>query len=78
MLEESSVYQDILHKGAQRALQSVAVLQLEERFGKITPTWHRKIERLAIEQIKELCIALLKFQSKGDLSVWFKQQAAKS
>ena len=35
MLEESTVYQDILQKGEQRGEKKIALLQLEERFGKI-------------------------------------------
>lgn len=82
MLEESTVYQDILQKGeqrgAQRLGQSIALGLLEQRFGKTTPTLRRKIERLASEQIEDLCLALRNFQSRNDLSAWLKQQPAKS
>ena len=91
MLEESVVYQDILQKGRRRGLQEglqkglqkgaeqearkVAMRLLERRFGNLSQTVRRQIERLMVEQLESLCDALLDFQTKGDLNRWLKQHA---
>jgi len=88
LLEESVVYQDIFQKGFEQGFQEGfqqgveegarewVVSQLELRFGKPSRTIQRQIERLAVEQLKELCVALLYFQSKDDLTRWLKQHTA--
>ncbi len=87
MLEESVVYQDIYQKGEQRGEQrglqrgveqgerKLAMLQLEERFGKLSPKIRKQIEHLPAEQLEELGKALLNFQSKQDLTLWLKEYA---
>jgi predicted transposase YdaD len=83
MLEESVIYQDILQRGVQRGLQQglqqgerrAALLQLEQRFGKLTPSVRQRIEQLALAELDALCKALLDFQSKQDLSRWLRQHA---
>ncbi len=75
MLEESVVYQDILQKGEQKGERKLAMLQLEERFGKLSPKIRKQIEHLPVEQIEELGKALLGFQSKQDLTRWLRQHA---
>jgi predicted transposase YdaD len=91
MLEESVVYQDILQKGErrgeQRGLQQglqqgmeqgerkLAMLQLEERCGQLSPKIRKQIEHLPAEQLEELGKALLDFQSKQDLTRWLRQHA---
>ncbi len=89
MLEESVIYQDIFQKGEQRGEQrgfergaqqegrTIALRQLERRFGKLPPGVRRQIERLTVAQLEELCEALLDFQTQSDMLAWFKQQAAK-
>ena len=84
MLEESVIYQDIFRKGEQRGEQSgfqtggrhIALQQLERRCGKLTPSVRRQIERLALDELNALSLALLDFQSKQDLTRWLKQHAA--
>jgi predicted transposase/invertase (TIGR01784 family) len=91
MLEESVVYQDILQKGRRRGLQEgrqegrqegaeeearkVAMRLLELRFGKLSRTIQRQIERLVVEQLEALCEAQINFQTKHDLNRWLKQHA---
>ena len=62
LLEESSVYQDILQKGERRGVKQgakqearkVALRLLERRFGKLPPEVRRQIGRLAITQLEKL------------------------
>jgi predicted transposase YdaD len=91
MLEESVVYQDIFQKGErrgeqrgeQRGLQKgvekgerkLVMLQLEERFGKLSPKIRKQIEHLPAEQLEDFGKALLDFQSKQDLTRWLRQHS---
>lgn len=87
MLEESVVYQDILQKGRRRGLQEgrqegaeeearkVATRLLELRFGKLSRSVQRQVERLVVEQLEALCEAQINFQTKDDLNRWLKQHA---
>ncbi len=83
MLEESVVYQDILQKGRRRGLQEgaeeearkVAMRLLELRFGKLSRSVQRQIERLVVEQLEALCEAQINFQTKDELTRWLKQHA---
>jgi predicted transposase YdaD len=76
MLEESVVYQDILQKGEQRGEKKLAMLQLEERFGKLAPKIRKQIEHLPIERLEELGRALLHFKERDDLIAWLKRNNA--
>ncbi|MGH9839036.1 MAG: DUF4351 domain-containing protein [Blastocatellia bacterium] len=75
MLEESVVYQDILQKGEEKEARKLAMLQLERKFGKPALDVRRQIERLLLEQVEALCIALLDLKTKKDLANWLKQHA---
>jgi predicted transposase YdaD len=76
MLEESVVYQDILQKGEQRGERKFALLQLEERFGKLSPKSRKQIEHLSAGQLEELIKALLYFEGPDELLTWLKKNAA--
>jgi predicted transposase YdaD len=76
MLEESVIYQDILQKGEQRGERKVALLQLEERFGKLSPKIRKQIERLPAKQLEELIKALLYFKGSDELIAWLKRNNA--
>ena len=87
MLEESVIYQDIYRKGERHGLQEgrqegaeeearkVAMRLLELRFGKLSRSVQRQIERLVVEQLEALCEAQINFQTKDDLNRWLKQHA---
>ncbi|NOT60755.1 MAG: DUF4351 domain-containing protein [Acidobacteria bacterium] len=75
MLEESSVYQDIVRKVEVREARKIARRQLEHRFGKLSQLVQRQLEQFVLEQLESLSEALLDFKSKDDLSVWIKQNA---
>lgn len=80
MLEESVIYQDILQEGEQQGLlkgeRKFALLQLEERFGKLSPKIRKQIEHLPAEQLEELIKALLDFKGPDELIAWLKQHNA--
>lgn len=81
MLEESVVYQDIYRKGAKHGLQEGAeqearklvMRQLELKFGKLSQTLRRQIERFEVKQLEALGEALLKFRTKDDLARWLER-----
>lgn len=79
-MEESVVYQDILQKGEQRGVlkgeRKFALLQLEERFGKLSPKIRKQIEHLPAEQLEELIKALLCFKGSDELIAWLKRNNA--
>jgi predicted transposase YdaD len=62
-------------KGVEEGKRELVMLQLEERFGKLSPKIRKQIERLSAEWIEELGKALLGFQSKQDLTNWLRQHA---
>ena len=76
MLEESSVYQDILQKGEVKEARKLARRLLEHRFGRLSQTVQRQLEQFVLEQLEALSEALLDFQTKDDLSRWLKQNAS--
>lgn len=86
MLEESVVYQDILRKGKREGVQqgllqegnTIVQRQLERRFGKLSLTIRRRIERLTVAQLEELGVALLEFQTPQEMHAWLQQQIIKS
>lgn len=86
MLEESVIYQDIFQRGEQRGErrgmqygeQRMLMIFLEQRFGKLSATLRRQIERMAVEGVEELGKALFGLESKDELQTWLKQYAAKS
>ena len=68
-----------LQKGEQRGVvkgeRKLALLLLEERFGKLSPKIRKQMEHLPAEQLEGLGKALLGFQSKQDLTNWLRQHA---
>ena len=78
MLEESVVYQDIFRKGRregiQQGAQHLVLIQLEERFGKLSLATRKQIDKLGGSQLESLGKALIHFTSKKDLTNWLRQQ----
>ncbi len=69
-------FEQIFQQGVEEGARKLVMLLLKLRFGKPSRTIRRQIERLAVEQLKVLCVALLNFQTKDDLTRWLKQHAA--
>jgi predicted transposase YdaD len=71
IMQESVIYQDILHKGEQRGLQqgevTLILRQLRLRFGDMNPELEEQIRGLSIPHLEELAEALLDFSSQTDL-----------
>jgi len=80
MLEESSVYQDILRKGErkgrQEGIQEVVFRQLNLVLGKISTRTRHQIEKLDVDDLKILSEALITFKTERDLTNWLKENAS--
>jgi predicted transposase YdaD len=80
VLEESVIYQDILQRGVQRGMRlgklKLVLIQLEQRFGKLTEQTRRQIDSLPVSQLEELGKALLSFGDKAELRAWLKHHTA--
>lgn len=76
MLEESSVYRDIVQRVEVREARKLTRRLLEHRFGRLSQTVQRQLEQFVLEQLEALSEALLDFKSKDDLSRWLKQNAS--
>ena len=81
MLEESTVYQDILQRGVQRGLQTgleqgkkqMALDLVEERFGPPTPWVRRTIEAMPANLVSELGRRLLlDLKNTAELRAWLR------
>ena len=79
MLEESSVYQDILRKGIQQGMRKgerhLVIRLLELRLGKLSAKERSQIEELSTEEVERLAEALLDFSSQADLNEWLTKVA---
>jgi predicted transposase YdaD len=81
-MQESVIYQDILHKGEQRGeqrgeqkgKQNTIIRQLTRRFGEIDSSLTDKIKLLSLEELDNLAEELLDFATIDDLVTWFNQQ----
>ena len=68
-------FQQGFEQGVEEGARKLVMLLLERRFGKPSRTIQRQIERLVVEQLEALCVALLYFQTKDELTRWLKQHA---
>jgi predicted transposase YdaD len=77
MLEESSVYQDILRKGVQQGFtkgeKHLVIRMLESKLGKLSLKTRNRINELSLGEVERLGEALLGFTSKADLNEWLKK-----
>jgi predicted transposase YdaD len=71
-IEESLAYRQIKAEGVVKGSQDIIVGQLQKRFGTMVPVeWVQKVEKLPIELVEQLSIALLDFSEVEDLVSWF-------
>ncbi len=79
MLEESSVYQDILKKGIQQGVRKgerrLVIRQLELRLGKLSAKDRSRIDKLSTAEVERLAEALLDFSSQADVNEWLTKTA---
>ncbi|MBO3458441.1 DUF4351 domain-containing protein [Aetokthonos hydrillicola Thurmond2011] len=75
-MQESVIYQDILHKGRQQEALSLCILLLNERFGKIDSSIIERVQILNREQLEALCKEILKISAIADLVTWLDQQSS--
>lgn len=64
-----------IEKGRQQGEILVILKQLERRFGRVSQASVKRIEKLPLESIEELAVALLDFEKPSDLTAWLKANA---
>jgi predicted transposase/invertase (TIGR01784 family) len=73
-LKQTRVYQEAKEEGEQRGAQREAVAlilaQLTHKFGTLSASATTQIEQLRLEKLEILSLALMGFQSLGDLDAW--------
>ena len=62
-----------IEKGIIKGGASITLLQLQNLFGVLDPTVQSHVLALPLEQIQELSVALLNFESLSDLEAWLAQ-----
>ncbi|HMV46414.1 MAG TPA: DUF4351 domain-containing protein [Blastocatellia bacterium] len=67
--------QEGLQEGLQKGLLSSVVLLLSHRFGELSEALQNKLKKLQEEQLRELVVAVLGFETKSDLHNWLRQHA---
>ena len=65
-LKQTKVYQE----GRQEEAVNLVLRQLERRFGNIPEMVQETIRELSVEQLEDLGVALLDFNSQSDLLKW--------
>ena len=81
IMKESVIYQDILAKGETKGEAkgrkegqvSLVLKLLNRRLGTVSPDLVAQICQLNVEQLEDLGLALLDFQSQPDLVTWLNQ-----
>lgn len=80
IMQESVIYQDILHKGEQKGEQKEAFRflnrQLNRRFGEIGSSIIERIRVLSTEQLEALGEEFVDFSNISDLVAWLEQNAS--
>lgn len=81
ILEDSSVYQYIVHKGLEQGLEqgrqqeacTLVLRLLERRYGPLQPAQRATISALPLERLEALVDVVLDFQGTNDLLRWLEQ-----
>ncbi len=76
--QETGEWEDFEVPQARGTLFAIIPLQVVERqlrhlLGEFKPSWKKKLWRLYPEDVDQLALDLLSFESKKDLLAWFKQ-----
>jgi Domain of unknown function (DUF4351) len=66
---EKGVEQGV-EKGVEKERRSLVSLLLEQKFGELPPPLTDRVNALSPEQLKDLAIALLRFETIDDLTAW--------
>lgn len=64
-----------IEKGRHEGEIAVILKQLERRLGRVSQASVKRIEKLPLERIEELAVALLDFEKPSDLTAWLKAKA---
>ena len=63
-----------LETGVEKGLRSLISLQLQQKFSEMSEYLSDRVSTLSSDQLKELAIALLRFESVDDLTSWLESQ----
>ncbi len=72
-MQESVIYQHILHKGEQKEALKYTLRLLTRRFGEIDSVISERLQVLSTEQLESLGEEFLDFSNISDLVVWLEQ-----
>ena len=83
ILQESSIYQDIIQQGLQQGMQQgmrqgkaeMLIHILKHRFENLSAEDESQITALNLEQLDKLSIALLDFHQVSDMEIWLAQNS---
>ena len=67
-----------LKVGQKEAALNLTAKQLEYLFGPLSQRSQSRLKRLSLNQLEQLCVALLNFTSPRDLSAWLNEHANES
>jgi predicted transposase/invertase (TIGR01784 family) len=59
-----------MEKGVEQGQRSLVSLLLEQKFSDLPEHLNKRVNTLSLEQLKDLAIALLRFESLDDLTAW--------
>ena len=68
--QETRVYKDAKEEGRQEERLKLVRLFLNQKLGNVSRLQMERIEKLLPEQMEQLTIALLSFETKKDLKNW--------
>ncbi|MBD2570521.1 DUF4351 domain-containing protein [Anabaena lutea] len=71
-LRNTRYYQEVRYESE----LNLVIRQLEQRIGGVSQDLQVKINKLSVEDLENLGLALLDFTSKADLVVWLNNQAS--
>ena len=80
-IEETQVGKELIDKGIEQGLEQgiekgeekIIIKQAKARFPKLTKKHEDQIRALPADKLEDLAIALLDFESLGDLGEWLKK-----
>ena len=75
-MQESLIYQDILHKGERQEALKYTLRLLNRRFSEIDASIIERVRVLSTEQLEALGEEFFSFSNKSDLEAWLKENTS--
>ena len=68
--QETRVYKDAKEEGRQEFGLTLVQLLIQQKLGDVSIIQMKRVKKLSAEQLEQLAIALLSFETKKDLKNW--------